>query len=108
MAAFRRRPTQWRSRLVTVDRAAALTAGRRPPVRDDPLNMQRFSERCGVLRHPMHEHEREPAGGIPRGPLGYRVCDGCGVAGPRRLAKGDVCTPPPDAPPPAAGPPLPR
>jgi hypothetical protein len=41
----------------------------------------------------MHEHEREPAAGIPSGPLGYQVCDGCGVAIQRRLADGHVCSP---------------
>jgi hypothetical protein len=41
----------------------------------------------------MHEQEREPTGGIPRGPLGYRVCDGCGVAIQRRLTDSHVCEP---------------
>jgi hypothetical protein len=34
-------------------------------------------------------HHRGPD--IPRGPFGYGVCDGCGVAIQRRLADGHVC-----------------
>src|SRR4051794_30764516 len=41
----------------------------------------------------MHEHERELAAGIPSGPFGYRVCEGCGVAIQRRLADGHDCVP---------------
>jgi len=38
----------------------------------------------------MHEPD---IGGVPSGPLGYRVCDGCGVAIQRRLADGHACHP---------------
>src|SRR4051794_41857393 len=41
----------------------------------------------------MHEHERELAAGIPSGPFGYRVCEGCGVAIQRRLADDHDCVP---------------
>jgi hypothetical protein len=60
---------------------------------DDPLKMQRFFGAIRVLPHAMHEHERELAAGVPSGPFGYQVCDGCGVAIQRRLADGHVCAP---------------
>jgi hypothetical protein len=55
--------------------------------------MQRFFEAIRVLRHAVHEHERESPAGIPSSPFGYRVCAGCGVAIQRRLADGHVCAP---------------
>ena len=41
----------------------------------------------------MREHQRHGSDGIPSGPLGYGVCDGCGVAIQRRLAASHVCDP---------------
>jgi hypothetical protein len=53
--------------------------------------MQKFFGAIRVVRHAMHEDEHEPPAGIPSGPFGYRVCEGCGVAIQRRLADGHVC-----------------
>ena len=36
-------------------------------------------------------HQR--TGGVPSGPFGYRVCDGCGVAIQRRRSAAHVCDP---------------
>jgi hypothetical protein len=42
---------------------------------------------------PMHGFQGNRVGGIPSGPFGYRVCDGCGVAVQRRLTASHACDP---------------
>jgi hypothetical protein len=54
--------------------------------------MQRFSGAIPGTLAPMHEHQQH-RGGIPSGPLGYRVCDGCGVAIQRRMTHDHACDP---------------